>query len=148
MSAKQPPTPPTPAAAPPPSSVWPIHLAVEAVSVFSTQSDSDPQVLNEFIPPTNPVTEADFHAWNLWTSQQDRRISHRMRSARTFERVCSGDGNCFFRAVSVQLYGDETHHLELRCAVVAYLRVHRHLFNLFMLYTDAELHDMTLLGRR
>ena len=31
-----------------------------------------------------------------------------------------GEGDCFFRAVSHQLYGDPTHHLEIRAAGIAY----------------------------
>ena len=33
-----------------------------------------------------------------------------------------GDGNCFFRAVSHQLYGDPEHHLQVRAAGIAYMR--------------------------
>ena len=33
-----------------------------------------------------------------------------------------GDGDCFFRAVSHQLYGDPEHHLQVRAAGIAYMR--------------------------
>ena len=33
-----------------------------------------------------------------------------------------GDGDCFFRAVSHQLYGDPEHHLEIIAAGIAYMR--------------------------
>ena len=33
-----------------------------------------------------------------------------------------GDGDCFFRAVSHQLYGDPEHHLRVRAAGIAYMR--------------------------
>jgi len=36
----------------------------------------------------------------------------------------AGDGNCLFRAVAVQLFGDETRHAELRANAVAHLREH------------------------
>ena len=33
-----------------------------------------------------------------------------------------GAGDCFFRAVSHQLYGDPSHHLDIRAAGIAYMR--------------------------
>ena len=35
-----------------------------------------------------------------------------------------GGGDCFFKAVSHQLYGDPSHHLEIRAAGVRYLNEH------------------------
>lgn len=35
--------------------------------------------------------------------------------------ITAGDGNCFFRALSMFAYGKDTHHVEMRCRVVAEL---------------------------
>ena len=35
-----------------------------------------------------------------------------------------GGGDCFFKSVSHQLYGDPSHHLEIRAAGVKYLNEH------------------------
>lgn len=34
---------------------------------------------------------------------------------------CEGDGNCMFRAVSHQVYGDDSHHAQVRAAAVEYM---------------------------
>ena len=34
-----------------------------------------------------------------------------------------GDGNCFFRAVSVCVYGDQTHHISLHTSVARHIQV-------------------------
>jgi hypothetical protein len=39
-----------------------------------------------------------------------------------------GDGDCFFRAVSHQLYGNPEQHLEVRAAGIAYMRDHPEIF--------------------
>jgi hypothetical protein len=35
---------------------------------------------------------------------------------------CIGDGNCFWRAAAVQMYGDQEHYIRIRKAVVAYVK--------------------------
>jgi len=40
-------------------------------------------------------------------------------------RPIEGDGNCQFRAISLQLYGDQTHHSSLRSRVVEQFRTRR-----------------------
>jgi hypothetical protein len=43
----------------------------------------------------------------------------------------SGDGNCLFRAVSHQLYGTDSYHLELRRQCVQHMKEHKERFFLF-----------------
>ncbi|MCJ1477666.1 hypothetical protein MMC13_006339 [Lambiella insularis] len=43
----------------------------------------------------------------------------------------TGRGDCLFMALSDQLYGDESHHLEIRARVVQYMRDHAPAFKLF-----------------
>ncbi|ODV91410.1 hypothetical protein CANCADRAFT_32064 [Tortispora caseinolytica NRRL Y-17796] len=43
-----------------------------------------------------------------------------------------GDGNCLFRALSDQLYGDESRHKGLRKAIVKYMEVHSEYFRPFV----------------
>ena len=38
------------------------------------------------------------------------------------EFIVNGDGNCQFRAISDQLYGDQSHHASVRAVVVAQMR--------------------------
>ena len=49
-------------------------------------------------------------------------LEQRLRcfQSRTFD--VGGDGDCFFQAVSHQLYGDPEHLLEVRAAGVAFMR--------------------------
>ena len=51
-----------------------------------------------------------------------------------------GDGNCLFRALSDQLYGDESHHVELRAMTVAHIRAHKEFFEPFR---ESEKEDET-----
>ena len=48
------------------------------------------------------------------------------------------DGNCFYRALSVQLIGDESLHTELRAATVACLRGNESHVKLFLDTDEAE----------
>ena len=43
-----------------------------------------------------------------------------------------GDGNCFFRAVSDQLYNHENHHLQLRMATMNHIAINRDDFSSFL----------------
>lgn len=47
-------------------------------------------------------------------------------------RDVSNDGNCFFRAVSDQLYGTEEYHMKLRERACDYLLVHRNHYQFFV----------------
>lgn len=52
---------------------------------------------------------------------------------------CTGDGNCFFRAVSWAIYGNEDQHAELREQAVKFMVGHRERFEEFL--TDASYED-------
>ena len=47
-------------------------------------------------------------------------------------RIMDGDGNCMFRSISDQLYGNDSRFAEVRTAVVAYMRKNAEHFSLFM----------------
>jgi len=58
-----------------------------------------------------------------------------------------GDGNCLFRAVSHQLYLNESHHNDLRRACVKHMEIHRERFQLFCTTNfDDHLRYMALNG--
>lgn len=58
--------------------------------------------------------------------QQQRQASHSefpiLDGLSLYASSTTGDGNCLFRALSDQLYGDETRHFEIRQEVVKYVR--------------------------
>jgi hypothetical protein len=49
-------------------------------------------------------------------------LEHRLRTFQLRPFDVGGDGNCFFQAVSHQLYGNPERHLEIRAASIAYMR--------------------------
>lgn len=49
-----------------------------------------------------------------------------------------GDGNCLFRSVSHQVYGDDSHHAIVRAAAVQYMRIEREWFRPFVASDDRE----------
>ena len=49
-------------------------------------------------------------------------LEQRLRHFQLRPFDAGGDGDCFFRAVSHQLYGDPEHHLRVRAAGIAYMR--------------------------
>ena len=60
-------------------------------------------------------------------------------------REVPGDGNCLFRALSDQLYGQDAHHAEIRADVVNYMRNHREDFEPFLVdETSFERHLQNL----
>ena len=44
----------------------------------------------------------------------------------------AGDGNCFFRAIADQIYGNEYRHVTLRREVIDHLKANKEEFKLFM----------------
>ena len=49
-------------------------------------------------------------------------LEQRLESFQLRSLAVGGAGDCFFRAVSHQLYGDPSHHLDIRTAGIAYMR--------------------------
>ena len=49
-------------------------------------------------------------------------LEQRLESFQLRQLDVGGAGDCFFRAVSHQLYGDPSHHLDIRTAGIAYMR--------------------------
>jgi hypothetical protein len=47
-------------------------------------------------------------------------------------KTMEGDGNCLFRSIADQLYGDASRHVEVRAAVVEYMRTRKDYFKLFL----------------
>lgn len=47
-------------------------------------------------------------------------------------KTVRGDGNCLFRSLAHQLYGDDSRHLELRREAVRYMKEHRSDFEPFL----------------
>lgn len=54
------------------------------------------------------------------------------------------DGNCFFRAVSHQLFNHENNHSELRSVAIKYISKNEFLFQSFISDEDKILHDYIL----
>ncbi|CAF1381764.1 unnamed protein product [Rotaria magnacalcarata] len=52
-----------------------------------------------------------------------------------------GDGNCFFRAISHQLFGDETHHRRLRSDAISYITRNTSSFESFVSDEDTSIYD-------
>ena len=50
------------------------------------------------------------------------------------------DGNCLFRAISDQIYGDETRHVELRAQCVQYIEENSELYS-FFIEDDEKIED-------
>ena len=46
--------------------------------------------------------------------------------------IIIGDGNCFFRAISKELFGGEKHHEHLRTILVEYIKLNRRNFQQYM----------------
>ena len=60
-------------------------------------------------------------------------------------REVPGDGNCLFRALSDQLYGEDARHAEIRTDVVDYIRSNREDFEPFLVdETSFERHLQNL----
>ena len=50
---------------------------------------------------------------------------------RTLDRI-EGDGNCLFRAISKELFGDDTHHKNLREIIIEYILTNPESFKQFL----------------
>lgn len=53
-------------------------------------------------------------------------------------RDIDGDGNCLYRAIADQLWGEEERHLEVRLAVCDYLETHASRFEMFIAEEDGH----------
>ncbi len=78
--------------------------------------------LTPVIPRIVPPLYEDVVKWLAWGKQQTRSLLARLTPAAAHEVLCIGDGNCFFRAVSLQVFGTQDRHPEVRRDVVAYMR--------------------------
>ena len=68
-----------------------------------------------------------------------------LRPLRLALREVPGDGNCLFRALSDQLYGEDARHAEIRADVVDYMRRNRGDFEPFLVdETSFERHLQNL----
>lgn len=57
--------------------------------------------------------------------EDERTLDAQLRALSLERRVVEADGNCFFRALADQRYGDEARHAEVRAAVVARVAARR-----------------------
>lgn len=62
------------------------------------------------------------------TSQQYDRYREALRSQGLHVRPVDGDGNCMFRSVSHQVYGDDQHHMLVRAMCMDYMESEKHYF--------------------
>ena len=74
------------------------------------------------IPRIVPPHYEDSENWSAWKEQQTRSLLARLKPAAAHEVICVGDGNCFFRAVALQVFGTQDQHPKVRRDVVAYMR--------------------------
>ena len=74
------------------------------------------------IPRIVPPLYEDFENWSAWREEQTRSLLARLKPAAAHEVICVGDGNCFFRAVALQVFGTQDQHPKVRRDVVAYMR--------------------------
>ena len=72
-------------------------------------------------------------------------LAAQLRPLRLALREVPGDGNCLFRALSDQLYGEDARHAEIRADVVDYMRRNREDFEPFLVdETSFERHLQNL----
>ena len=84
------------------------------------------QVLHVTTPKMAPsVFPVDEGAWLLWAFHQNYTLGHRLTAAQAHEAVVDGDGNCFFRSVSLLMYGVDIHFARVRQMTTAFLQEHR-----------------------
>ena len=80
----------------------------------------------ETIKQTDRDEEAEF---NRMTKIKDKKLAK--FSAQETEACVTGDGNCFYRCLSVYLYGDETKHERVRKDIVNFMSLNAEKFQEF-----------------
>ena len=69
----------------------------------------------------NPVPKQNLNSQTILSVGSTMLLNLRLRQLGLRPVDVGGEGDCFFRAVSHQLYGDPNHHLLIRQAGVQYL---------------------------
>mmetsp|Transcript_683 Transcript_683/g.828 ORF Transcript_683/g.828 Transcript_683/m.828 type:complete len:553 (-) Transcript_683:945-2603(-) len=107
-------------------------------SVVSSSSSSS-YILNE-MRSSQSLSNHDSNSMSSLGIKKDTRnrtmrtqFERRLKSKGLELRRMTGDGNCLFRAVSMQIYGDPEWHGEIRKHVVDYLNSERAYFSQFVL---------------
>ena len=72
----------------------------------------------------NPGPDQNGHDKTTLTLGSTILLNYRLRLLGLRPLDVGGEGDCFFRAVSHQLFGDPNHHLHIRLAGIQYLRNH------------------------
>jgi OTU domain-containing protein 3 len=97
------------------------------------------------VPPTFPLSRARFRiltssrflffACQLLLSdpaQNTQLLTEQLRSLGLYAAPTLGDGNCLFRALSDQLYGTPSHHLQLRKDICDWIEAHQQRYEPFV----------------
>ena len=69
---------------------------------------------------------------------QEEKIKNNLEKLSFFIKIMGGDGNCMFRAVSDQIYGNEEYHNIIREKCMKYLLIERKFFSQFIEGGDKE----------
>ena len=69
---------------------------------------------------------------------QEEKIKNNLEKLSFFIKIMGGDGNCMFRAVSDQIYGNEEYHNIIREKCMKYLLIERQFFSQFIEGGDKE----------
>ena len=101
---------------------WPTPLVEVACDMFQALHISTP-----IVKPLPAPTRND-HTWGAWVHYQTQILTQRCSAAGASEVAVLGDGNCFFRAVSLQIFGFEYFHSHVRQMCAAFLVDHRSRF--------------------
>jgi OTU domain-containing protein 3 len=67
-----------------------------------------------------------------YESAEERRFSQALQDINFRINIVEGDGNCLFRAISDQLFGDTERHMEVRQQVMNYIVANEEHFKLFI----------------
>ena len=59
-------------------------------------------------------------------------------------KLTLGDGNCFFRAVSLVVHDTQDNHLKIRENLVTFVELNRHMFQKFVMTGTFEEHTITM----
>ena len=96
------------------------YLVIQSDTFFALLSSSSPP----HVLPTPPCTVSPHHQLLSDPDANTQQLTEQLRQLGLYAADTTGDGNCLFRALSDQLYGTESRHIQLRKDICDWIQSH------------------------
>jgi hypothetical protein len=127
-----------PSTPPPPPPVAPFSsTTVSGTNQYPTSYDYVPSAGSIEFRPSVVLQHAQKPPSSSAASLDHLKLDKRLERYGLKEFIVNGDGNCQFRAISDQLYGDQSHHASVRAVVIGQMRARPDRYAAFVESPDA-----------